>query len=202
MKLVLRITALITFTFFMVCCGDGGSTGATNQYLGEAPGVAQSYTVTIDELETEQDEATDFQTLAELEKEIDQADEEAEARVEEIEASLNLPIEVPFEGNVDNEEYKIDKLMITGVRYNDIELTAEITSKVTRSHIFGYIQALDADGNPLLSNKDWAVLGVSNWRELKEGESAVMKGYFRGLEKLEDLEKFSFHPRSEYEKYK
>lgn len=202
MKLVLRITALVSIAFFMVYCGDGGSTGATNKYIGEAPGIAQSYTVTIDELETEQEETTNFEALAKLEKEIDQADDEAEARIEEIESSLNLPIEVPFEGAVDNEEYVVDKLKITGIRYNDIELTAEITPNVTRSHIFGYLQALDADGNPLLSNKDWVVLAVSNWRELKEGEPAVMKGYFRGLEKLENLEKFSFHPRSTYEKYK
>lgn len=202
MKLVLRITALVSIAFFMVYCGDGGSTGATNKYIGEAPGIAQSYTVTIDELETEQEETTNFEALAKLEKEIDQADDEAEARIEKIESSLNLPIEVPFEGAVDNEEYVVDKLKITGIRYNDIELTAEITPNVTRSHIFGYLQALDADGNPLLSNKDWVVLAVSNWRELKEGEPAVMKGYFRGLEKLENLEKFSFHPRSTYEKYK
>lgn len=202
MKLVLRITALVSIAFFMVFCGDGGSTGATNKYIGEAPGIAQSYTVKIDELETEQDEATDFETLAKLDKEIKQADKEAEAKVEELEATLSLPIKVPFTGEVDNEEYKLDDLKITGVRYNDIELTAEITPKVTRSHIFGYIQALDSDGNPLLSEKDWAVLAVSNWRQVKEGEPAIMKGYFRGLEKLETLEKFSFHPRSEYEKYK
>lgn len=202
MKLVLRVFAITSIAFFMVYCGDGGSTGATNKYIDEAPGVSQSYTVKISELEQEQEESTDFGTVAELEKEIEQAEEEAKTRIKEIEATLTFPIEIPFEESFENEKYTINKLKITGIRYNDLLFEAEIIPKVTRSNMFGYVLARDADGNPLLSNEDWTVMMVYNWRDTKEGEPAVMKGYFKGLEKLEDLEKFTFHPRSEYEKYK
>lgn len=202
MKRLLTTTIIFSLAFFMIQCGDGGSTGATNKYIGEAPGIAQSSVVKIAELESEGKNVTDFNDLAEISKELETAKKETESKIDELAKTLQFPIEVPFEGDFDNEEYTINKLTITDVRYNEIEIQADLTSKVTRDHIFGYLQALDADGNPLLSNKDWAVLAVNNWRDLKEGETAIMKGYFRGLEKLENLEKFIFHPRSEYEKYK
>ena len=188
--------------FLLTNCGESVSSKATNKYLGEAPGFAQSYKEKIAGIEKDAEEANSLSQLEDYNKKRKELNKEAEEKFDDIIKSLNLPKKIPFEVQQKDEKYEVNNLEITDIMYNQIELTADIKSKVTRSHIFGYLQAVDEQGNPLESSKDWVVLDVIQWRNVKEGEPAVMKGYFRGVEKLENLEKFVFKTREEYEKNK
>ncbi len=200
MKLIIKSFFVIVLALLINNCGESKTSGATNKYLGEAPGFAQTYKEKISNIEKEAKEAKSMADLAEYDEKRKELKKESKEKLDQIAKSLNLPKDVPFEGILEDEKHKINNLQITNVMYNQIELSAEITSKVTRSHIFGYLQAIDANGNPLESNEDWVVLDVSQWRNVKEGESAIMKGYYRGIEKLENLEKFVFKTREDYEK--
>jgi len=202
MKNVIKSLFVLMLVFLLTNCGESVSSKATNKYLGEAPGFAQSYKEKIAGIEKDAEEANSLSQLEDYNKKRKELNKEAEEKFDDIIKSLNLPKKIPFEVQQKDEKYEVNNLEITDIMYNQIELTADIKSKVTRSHIFGYLQAVDEQGNPLESSKDWVVLDVIQWRNVKEGEPAVMKGYFRGVEKLENLEKFVFKTREEYEKNK
>ena len=202
MKNEIKSLFVLMFVFLLTNCGESESSKVTNQYLGEAPGFAQDYTEKITDIEKDAKGANSLSELEDHDKKRKELNKEAEEKFDDIIKSLNLPKKIPFEVQQKDEKYEVNNLEITNLLYNQVELTADITSKVTRTHIFGYLQAVDEQGNPLESSKDWVVLDVNQWRNVKEGEPAFMKGYFRGVEKLENLEKFVFKTRKEYEKNK
>ena len=200
MKNLIKSVLFLALTFLISNCGESGYTDVTNKYLGKAPGFAKSYKEKIANIEREGKDAKSFAELEDYSKQRKKLKKEANENLDQVAKSLKFPINVPFEVKQEDEKYKVNNLKITNLMYNQIELTAEITAKTTRSHMFGFLQALDAQGNPLKSSKDWVVLDVSQWRNVKEGEPAIMKGYYRGIEKLGNLEKFVFKTKEEYAK--
>ncbi len=200
MKNLIKSVLFLALTFLISNCGESGSSDITNKYLGKAPGFAKNYKEKIAVVEREGKDAKSLAELEDYDKQRKLLKKEAAENLEQLAKSLKFPITIPFEVKQEDEKYKVNNLKITNLMYNQIELTAEITAKATRSHLFGFLQALDAQGNPLQSNKDWVVLDVIQWRNVKEGQPAIMKGYFRGIEKLGNLEKFVFKSREEYAK--
>lgn len=200
MKNLKYLVVLIIGTFLFTDCGDSVSTGASNKYIGSLPGIAEAHKNKIDKLESDAKNATKMDEAFEINQKIKLAKEEVEKLVKEETAKLPLPIAVPYEGEIKIDKYEVNDFKITNCLYNTIEFTATITPKVTREYLFAYVHLVDAKGNILESPKDWAVFAVSNFRDVKEGEQIEMKGYFRGLEKLENFEKAVFKTKEEYDK--
>ncbi|MCF8260041.1 MAG: hypothetical protein K9J12_04650 [Melioribacteraceae bacterium] len=190
----------LVFLFTILSCGNESSELAESKLLGAIPRIADEYTRKTATLEKEKQNATDIDELVEFSNELELMENEAKSKIEQAKGSLNLPIEVPFEVKSDIEDYSVVGLQIFDVRFNDVEIHAKIKSNVTREHIFGYLQAADGNGKVLPVEKNWIVLAAGNWRDLKVGEEAVIKGYYRGIQKLAEAEKFIFKSREEWEK--
>ena len=200
MKSVLNVLIICIIALTVVNCGDSSSTGASNKYLGELPGVAEAYETQIEELEKKSKTATSMDEAFELEQKQKLAKEEAKEKIKEVTQKISFPIHVPYEGELSPAEYEVKSVEITNASFNSLGIKAVIVPKVTREHLFAYLHLVDKDGKPLASAKDWAVLAVSNFRNVKEGEEIEMRGsYNKGIENLENFEKIVFKTRDEYQ---
>jgi hypothetical protein len=202
MKKLLAVFVAVIFTIALVQCGGNGSTGAENKYLGKLPGIAASYVAEYDELKADKKKVSDLNDALELKQKEDKLDEESVKAIEDEIKNLKLPVSIPFEGEVNTAEYELKEVKITGAKYNQVEFTATILPKKTGEYLFGYVRLTDAAGKLIAPPKDWCVFAVNNMYNKNDGQQIEMKGYFRGLEKLGNLEKLVFKTREEYEKTK
>ena len=202
MKKTISILFIVIVSILFIKCSNSQSTGASNKYLKELPGIAVSYKIKLDKLKEERENARSVDESMDRSQEYKLQNKKADNAIQEELKKISLPVNIPFEGEINTSEYKLKNISITGAQFNQLEFTCSVIPKVTKQYLFGYVQLTDVSGKPLESSKDWAVLAVSNFRNVKEGEEIEMKGYYRGLEKLENFEKVVFKSRDEYKKNK
>ncbi len=200
----------ISVLFLLVSCGEGGSGGTSNKYLGQLPGIAKQYIEEIDDLKKDLKESTDMEEAFSLDKEIDLLEEESDKAIEEY--LVNNPItNIPFEQQGD---YKFTiKEVSVHPEYNSsasrlqfiakITITEDIKSKYGNlsRDIFAYIKAVDKEGKSLTSRYG-VMMNYNSRGPFKANMEVEMAGSLDGPADMVNFEKLVFVSLEEYEKQK
>jgi hypothetical protein len=201
MKTFLLSLTLLIFVLILSGCGDSVPI-KKNKYLGDLPSLAKSYKLEEEKLTNDAKSATTMDEAFSAENKKKLAKENITKTFKAEAAIMNLPIEIPFEGETETNQYVLKNLRITDITYNNVIFSATVVPSVTREYIFAYLQMLDENGNVLESGKDFGVLTVYNFRDVKAGEEVEMAGTFMGVHKLENFDKAVFRTKEYYEQNK
>lgn len=200
----------VSVLFLLLSCGDGGSGAASNEYLGDLPGIAKKYSEEIDGLKKDLKESTDMEESFELDKEIDLLEEKSDKAIEEYLA--NNPItKIPFEQQGDYQftitdvsihpEYPSSASRIQFLA--KVTINEDIVSKYGNPSrdFFAYMKAVDKEGKSL--TKRYGVMMNYNVRgPFTENMEVEAYGSLDGPADMVNFEKLVFISKEEYEQNK
>ncbi len=208
-KTLLTITG-ISVLLLLAYCGDSGSGGASNEYLGNLPGIAKEYVDEIDGLKKDLKESTDMEESFSLDKEIDLLEDESDKAIEEYLAG-NPITNIPFEQQGDY-QFTVTEVSVHP-EYSSSASRLQFIAKLTvtedikgeygnfTSDIFAYIKAVDKEGKSL--TKRYGVMMNYNVRgPFKANMDVEMAGSLDGPADMVTFEKLVFVSKEEYDKQK
>ncbi len=188
---------------FIAACGGGGF--ASNEYLGDLPGMAQSYYEDLESLDEKLENTTSMEKAFKYDKEMDQMEDEADEKLEayaEEHSFEPLPYEI-----IGNTGYTVKEVRVVGAEYCKLELEMDIEfaeepkskygGKVYEFYTYG--ACYDKEGN-LLNGR--IVFSGSNTEDnpFKPGTVVTLKGSQYNLNELVDFANLKLMAKDEYDK--
>lgn len=166
-----------------------------NTFPGDLPNIAAKYITQIEKLKKELMATTDFETGREISQQILKLEMEAELELNEYFRSSMSNIPIQFKGDLENEFYEIQSIMIKEVRFNAIEFAVKINVlNENRNPQFLYMKFADKNGNEI---PGWIVMilppGISN------GGISEFSCTYIGIENLVNADMLIIKTREEYE---
>lgn len=187
-------------------CGGGGL--SDNQYLGKLPALANKYDTQIDELKEKGKQATDMEKAFEYDKKYKLMKEEADNAIDEYMATAEFTTPIPFDNNPDY-KFEVLEITISGASRSRVNLKAKVKIKEdlknkyggNEKYFFGYIKAVDKDGNTL--GKPTAMSSsLSGGGPYLADAEAEISGSIGSLSEFIGFEKIIFISNEEYKKTK
>ena len=187
-------------------CGGGGM--SENKYLGELPAMANKYETEIDELKQKAKEATDMEDAFKYEKEYKLKKEEADQAIVGYVEGHEFTETIPFK-ELDGSRFTVESIAVTGASRERVNF--EATIKVNEDYkneyggwekyIFGYIKAVDAEGNTL-GKATVLASPMGARKEYHAGDSEKLSGGIRPLSELGEFAAIQFISKEEYDQAK